>query len=133
MQKGRASGSRCSVSSGRIAGRKKYPAAIISYGYTETSTEVSDFCRDFAQMGYMAFCITVLTEVADLLTVKEYVLKLPYIDNSNLILLGFSQGGVVSGLVAAKCGNEISKLIMVFPALCISGYERRDCQSEGSN
>lgn len=129
---------------------KRYPVVIISYGFTGTFTEVVDFGKDFAQMGYMAFCIsfcdgirfdsdasvksggkntdmTVLTEVADLLTVKEYVLKLPYIDNSNLILLGFSQGGVVSGLVAAKCGNEISKLIMVFPALCISGYERRDC------
>ena len=43
---------------------KRYPAVIISYGYTETFTEVVDFCRDFAQMGYMAFCITVLTEVA---------------------------------------------------------------------
>ena len=64
MQKGRASGSRCSVSSGRIAGRKKYPAAIISYGYTEISTEVSDFCRELAQMGYITFGITVLTEVA---------------------------------------------------------------------
>ena len=106
---------------------KKYPAVIISYGYTETSTEVSDFCREFAQMGYITFGITVLTEVADLLTVKEYVKKLPYTDSSNLVLVGFDQGALASGLAAAKCGNEISKLIMVFPALSISESTKRGC------
>ena len=106
---------------------KRYPAVIISYGYTETFTEVVDFCRDFAQMGYMAFCITVLTEVADLLIVKEYVKKLPYTDNSNLVLVGFNQGGLTSGLAAAKCGNEISKLIMVFPVLGIPEHTKRGC------
>lgn len=129
---------------------KTYPAVIISHGFTGTYADVVDFCRDFAQMGYAAFCfsfcggsrcdadenvksegettdMTILTEVADLLAVKEYVQKLPYIDNKNLVLLGFSQGGFVSGLAAAKCGNEISKLIMVFPALCIPDHARRGC------
>ena len=129
---------------------EKYPAIIISHGFTGVYSDVVDFCRDFAQMGYVAFCfsfcggsrmdaeedvksegattdMTILTEVADLLAVKEYVQKLPYTDNSNLVLLGFSQGGFVSGLAAARCGEEISKLIMVFPALCIPDHARRGC------
>lgn len=129
---------------------EKYPAIIISHGFTGVYSDVADFCGDFAQMGYVAFCfsfcggsrmdaeedvksegattdMTILTEVADLLAVKEYVQKLPYTDNSNLVLLGFSQGGFVSGLAAARCGEEISKLIMVFPALCIPDHARRGC------
>lgn len=129
---------------------KSYPAVIISHGFTGIYTDVDDFCRDFAQMGYVAFgfsfCggsrfdaaadlksegettdMTILTEVADLLAVKEYVQSLPYTDNSNLVLVGFSQGGFVSGLAAAKCGDEIRKLIMVFPALCIPDHARRGC------
>ena len=129
---------------------KSYPAVIISHGFTGIYTDVDDFCRDFAQMGYVAFgfsfCggsrfdaaddlksegettdMTILTEVADLLAVKEYVQNLPYTDNSNLVLVGFSQGGFVSGLAAAKCGDEIRKLIMVFPALCIPDHARRGC------
>ncbi len=114
---------------------KSYPAVIISHGFTGIYTDVDDFCRDFVQMGYVAFCfsfcggsrfdaddsvksegkttdMTIGTEVADLLAVKEYVQSLPFTDNNNLVLLGFSQGGFVSGLAAAKCGNEIGKLII---------------------
>ena len=128
----------------------KYPAIIISHGFTGVYTDVDDFCRDFAQMGYVAFCfsfcggsrmdaaedvksegkttdMTILTEVEDLLTVKAYVQKLSYTDNSHLVLLGFSQGGFVSGLAAARSGAEISKLIMVFPALCIPDHARKGC------
>lgn len=68
---------------------KSYPAVIISHGFTGTYLDADDFCRDFAQMGYAAFCysfcggsglhadevvksegkttdMTILTEVADL-------------------------------------------------------------------
>lgn len=129
---------------------KSYPAVIISHGFTGNYTDVDDFCRDFAQIGYVAFCfsfcggsrtdtedslksegrttdMTIWTEVEDLLTVIKYVQKLPFTDNSNLVLLGFSQGGFVSGLAAAKCGDEIKKLIMVYPALCIPDHARRGC------
>ena len=129
---------------------RSYPAIIISHGFTGNYTDVEDFCRDFAQMGYAAFafsfcggsskdtpeCVksdgkstdmTIWPEVADLMAVKDYVKELSFIDKSNLILLGFSQGGFVSGLVAAACGEEIKKLIMVFPALCIPDHARRGC------
>lgn len=159
---------------------KRYPAIIVSHGFTGNYTDVEDFCKDFAKWGYAAFAfsfcggsspaedceklshvqatecqeqeaaaqtacavhdgmtenvrsegdtrdMTIWTEVEDLLAVKEYVQGLPYTDNGNLVLSGFSQGGFVSGLAAARCGEEIGKLIMVFPALCIPDHARRGC------
>jgi len=129
---------------------QKYPAAIISHGFMGNYLSMADWCRDFAGIGYMAFSfsfcgsesiprdealesdgksteMTISTEIADLLAVKDFVKKQPCIDTENLILVGGSQGGFVSGLTAAKCGTEIKKLIMIFPALCIPDHARRGC------
>lgn len=134
---------------------KKYPAIIISHGFTGNYTDVDGFCAEFARMGYVAFCfsfcggsrietddsvksegktteMTIWTEVEDLIAVKDYVKSLPFVDTENLILMGFSQGGFVSGLTAAKCGEEIKKLIMVYPALCIPDHARRGCLAGAS-
>lgn len=36
-----------------------------------------------------------------------------------IVLIGESQGGLISALTAARLGDEIDRLILVFPALCI--------------
>ena len=66
--------------------------------------------------------MSVLTEMKDLIAVKNFAKEQNYVDSENIILLGESQGGFVSGLVAAKCGAEIKKLVMIFPALCIPDH-----------
>lgn len=58
--------------------------------------------------------MSVLTEVEDLLAVKKFASQHAYVDMENLILLGESQGGFVSGLAAARCGAEVKKLVMIF-------------------
>ena len=121
---------------------KKYPAMIMSHGFTGNYTDSMVFCEEFAKMGYAAFCfsfcggtatdtdesvksegktteMSVLTEVEDLLAVKNYVQSQSFVDEKRISLMGFSQGGFVSGLTAARCGDEIEKLIMIYPALCI--------------
>lgn len=128
----------------------KYPAVIASHGFTGNYTDMTDICREFAKLGYCAFCfsfcgggktadedsvksegattdMTISTEVEDLITVKNYVKSQTFVDSRELILLGISQGGFVSGLTAAKCGEEIAKLIMIYPALCIPDHARRGC------
>ena len=132
----------------------KYPAVIASHGFTGNYLHMADFCREFARMGYCAFsfsfcgggsltdddCVksegettdmTISTEVEDLITVKNFVKSHPYIDGRKLVLMGISQGGFVSGLTAAKCGEEISKLIMIYPAFCIPDHARRGCLGGG--
>ncbi len=129
---------------------RRYLAIIVSHGFTGDYTSEESYCREFAKLGYAAFCFsfcggscdlteegrksegsttdaTIGTEVEDLIAVKDYVAGLAYVDSGNLILMGCSQGGMVSGLAAARCGKEISKLIMVYPALCIPDHARRGC------
>lgn len=135
---------------GRGAEGAGYAAVIVSHGFTGDYTEEAPYCRALARLGYAAysfsFCggsrtktpeelksdgettdATIWTEVDDLVAVKDYVKALPYIDPGNLVLMGCSQGGMVSGLAAAKCGEEIKKLILLFPALCIPDHARRGC------
>lgn len=121
---------------------RRYPAVILSHGFLGNYTSMADFGRDFARAGFVAytfsFCgsalpgepevvrsdgtstdMTISTQVKDLAAVKEYAMQQPYADAGNLILVGVSQGGYVSGLAAAKYGEEVRKLVMIFPALCI--------------
>lgn len=127
---------------------QSYPAVIASHGFLCSYKNMENWCGDFAKIGYVAFCfsfcgggslsednalksdgestkMSVLTEVEDLLTVKNFAGQHPYVDMENLILLGESQGGFVSGLAAARCGAEIKKLVMIFPALCIPDHARQ--------
>lgn len=127
---------------------KKYPVIIVSHGFLGNYASVAAFCEEFAEMGYVSYCfnfcgggkgpeegcpesdgkstdMTVMTEVEDLTAVINFAKNKPYNDHENLILMGVSQGGFVSGLTAAKYGNEISRLIMIYPALCIPDDARR--------
>lgn len=128
--------------------RRHYPAVIASHGFLCNYTNMEKWCRDFAKIGYVAYCfsfcgggslsedkafksdgestkMSVLTEVEDLLAVKDFVCQHSYVDTENLILLGESQGGFVSGLAAARCGARIKKLVMIFPAICIPDHARQ--------
>ncbi len=132
-----------------FASDRKYPVVIVSHGFMGNYKSVENYCRDFAGIGYVAFgfgfcgggCteedgiksdgdttdMTITTEVADLLAVKEYVMSQAYADRGRLVLAGVSQGGFVSGLAAARWGGEVEKLIMIYPALCIPDHARRGC------
>ena len=99
---------------------------------------VKHYAQFLAGMGYAAFCfdfcggcvmmgksdgkttdMSVLTEVSDLCAVIEYAKGLDYTDSSNILLMGCSQGGFVSALTAAKLKDQIGKLVLFYPALCI--------------
>ncbi len=129
---------------------EKYAAIIVSHGFTGVFKDMERYGSAFSREGYavytFSFCggsrnnadkelksdgdsrdMTISTEMADLLSVIKFVRELEYIDEENVILLGESQGGFVSGLVAAKCRSQIKKLIMIYPALCIPDHARRGC------
>ena len=114
------------------------PAAIVSHGFMANQKTVLHYARHLAELGYAAYCfdfnggsvagsksdgktteMSVLTEVMDLEAVINYVVSLPYIDSTRILLIGCSQGGFVSALTAAKRGKQISKLVLFYPALCI--------------
>ncbi len=59
--------------------------------------------------------MTVLNEIEDAKKIYEYVNSLPYVNK--IALLGHSQGGVVSAMLAGELGSEkISRLVLLAPA-----------------
>ena len=121
----------------RLEGENQ-PIAIVCHGFMATQGTVRQYALALAELGYAAFifdfcggCVamgksdgkttgmSVLTEVRDLEAVLAYAKAQPHVDASRILLAGCSQGGFVSALTAAKHPDEISRLVLIYPALCI--------------
>ncbi len=113
------------------------PVAIVCHGFMAYQDIVRQYAIALAEMGYAAYCfdfcggsfmncqsdgltteMSVLSEVKDLEAVISYVQSLEY-TNKDLLLMGCSQGGVVSALTASKHTGLVSKLVLFYPAFCI--------------
>lgn len=128
-------------------GAEIYPAVIMSHGFTGNYLHMADYCEAACAEGYAAFCFSfcgggsdhdapeirsdgdsrdmcISSEVADLSAVVEYAKSLPYVNAARIVLMGGSQGGFVSGLTAARYGDAVRALIMLYPALCIPDHAR---------
>lgn len=121
----------------------KLPVAIVSHMFMVNHKLTIGYARFLAEQGYLSVCydfnggglfsksdgksteMSVLTEVRDLEAVIEAVLKHEKADASRLTLMGCSQGGFVSALVAAKMGAAVEKLILFYPALSIPDDARK--------
>ncbi len=113
------------------------PIAIISHGFMANYSTTKGYAEWFANLGYAAFCfdfnggglfgksdkdttkMTIFTEAEDLKTVISYAKEQTEIDASSVTLMGCSQGGVVSALVASESTEQVEKLVLFYPALCI--------------
>lgn len=97
---------------------RKYAEALAKEGYVVFTY---DFCggASFGKSDGAFRDMSIDTEKDDLKAVIAYVETLREVDINRLVLLGASQGGFVSCLVAAEYQERISKLILLYPALCI--------------
>lgn len=102
------------------SGNKNQPIAILSHGYNGNSvynkfiakslasSEISVYAFDFCGGGTKSKSdgetndMSVITETGDLNAVIEQVKNWDWVDKENIFLIGESQGGCVSALVAAK-------------------------------
>lgn len=118
-------------------GKTDCPIAVISHGFMANQMFSQIHAQNLAKMGYAAFCfdfcggtlvgssdgdstdMSVLTEAEDLKAVIEFAKEQSYTDENELVLLGCSQGGFVSAIVAAEMKEEVDALILLYPALCI--------------
>lgn len=120
----------------------KMPAAIVSHGFASNTGFTEKYAKCFADAGYATvyfdFCgsgrsksdgesinMSVQTQKEDLSAVLNQLLKYDYVDHSKIILAGCSQGGLVSAMLAAEREEDVSKLILYYPALCIPDDARR--------
>ena len=126
---------------------KKSPAIIMSHGYLSNLHNFEYFATQFAMIGYNVFTfnfccgsdetdpelmsdgtttnLCIEGEISDLIAVYNYVSTCDYVKSDEIILWGESQGAFVSGLSAARLQEKISKLVMIFPAVCIPDHARR--------
>lgn len=130
---------------GHIYGRtgSSQPAVILSHGFLANESMCAGYAELLASQGFVTFTydfcgggpmvrsdgrtqdMTVFTEVNDLRAVLAYVQGLDWVDSTRISLLGCSQGGFVSALVAHDIPKQIHRLMLLYPALCIPDDARR--------
>ena len=116
---------------------EKQPAVILSHSSSLTHEAMKGYASAIAKMGFAAYCfdfcggsaksksdgktdeMTVFTEVEDLRAVVKTVKSLDSVDSSNVCLLGSSQGGLVSALLADECPDDFAGMILFYPAFNI--------------
>ncbi len=122
------------------AGQEAGPPVIISHGFMMTQKSVEDYAAQFSAWGYDTYTfdfvggaprngssgsmadMSVMTEAEDLRAVMDYVFAESGAEK--VILMGCSQGGLVSALTASESPELVEKLILFYPALCIPDDSR---------
>ena len=120
---------------------RRVPLIICSHGLGGSYTNELAYAEEFASHGLAVYCfdfrggggrksegsttqMSVMTEVSDLEVVLEAAKKWDFADSSKIVLLGDSQGGIVSAITAARHTEEIAGLILNFPAFLVSDAVR---------
>ncbi len=116
---------------------EKLPVAIISHGFNGTHWFGKDYFLMMQERGYMCYAfdfpsgsvksrsdnntmnMSVKDQVDDLLAIVSYFRDRPDVDVTRIVLIGESQGGLVSALAAAELSKEINQLVLIYPAFCI--------------
>ena len=116
---------------------KSKPAVILSHSSSLTHEAMAGYARQLAEKDFAAYCfdfcggsdksksegstdeMTLFTEVADLKAVVKTIKEQNFVDKDKIFLLGSSQGGLVSALVAEEISDEINGLILFYPAFNI--------------
>lgn len=112
------------------------PVAVLSHGFGSNMLLTRRFAGPFLNAGYAVvlydFCgsgsgisdgksteMTLSSEAENLRSVLDYARHLPFADPERITLGGCSQGGLISALVAAQQPEQVSRLILLYPAFCI--------------
>lgn len=111
--------------------------AIVSHGFNGTHHYSTNYFRYLNDLGYQCYAfdfacgsahsrsdnntvnMSILDEMSDLKAVINHFKAQPDIDTTRIVLIGESQGGLVTALTSAQLPNLVHKAILIFPALCI--------------
>lgn len=115
----------------------RLPVVIFSHGFSSTHMNGDSYARAMASRGYLVYAfdfrggstrsrsdgsttqMSVFTEKSDLEGVLQMVRDWDKVDKDKVFLLGASQGGMVSAMVAAEHPDQIKGLMLLYPALVI--------------
>ena len=119
------------------ASQGKHGIAIISHGFNGTHHFGRDYFATLNSLGYAVYTfdfpcgsiysksdnntmdMSVTDEKEVLKKIVKYFRSQKNIDRSHIVLIGESQGGLVSALAAAELKKQVSRLVLIYPALCI--------------
>lgn len=119
------------------SGTSKHKVAIISHGFNGSHHFGRDYFQTLNRLGYEVYTfdfpcgsvhsntdsntmnMSVLDEKECLKAIVRYFRKQKNTDKNNIVLIGESQGGLVSALAAADLKKQISALVLIYPAFCI--------------
>lgn len=115
----------------------KVPLVILSHELCGTHKNMERFAEALAGNGYAAyifdFCggsassqsdgatteMSVMTEVSDLEAILQSAQTWDFVDPNKIVLLGGSQGGIVTAITASKHIDEICGTILFYPAFIL--------------
>lgn len=114
------------------------PLVVLSHSSSLTHAAMAPYAQYLAEKGYAAYCfdfcgaceesrskgrtmeeMTVFTEMEDLEIVLAKTRALDIIDPGKVFMLGSSQGGLVTALVAEKHAADTKGMILFYPAFNI--------------
>lgn len=115
----------------------KHGVAIISHGFNGTHHFGKDYFKTLNNLGYAVYTfdfpcgsvnsqsdnntmeMSVTDEKEALKEIVAYFQKQKDTDSKKIVLIGESQGGLVSALAASELKKQVSNLVLIYPALCI--------------
>lgn len=97
----------------------------IAYAEQLASHGIAAYCFDFRGGGGSRSDgdtteMSVMTEVSDLEVIMEAAAGWEFVDENKIVLLGTSQGGITSAIAAARHTDQISGLVLMYPAFLVS-------------
>ncbi len=124
-------------------GKGPFPCVIICHGFGANLSDHEYYAEVFSENGIAAYCfdfigggeeiqsdgkmteMSVLSEADDLDCVIDGIRELDMIDQSNLFLMGGSQGGYVITYTASRRPHDIRGLIPLYPAYVIHDFVKK--------
>lgn len=115
----------------------KMPLVIFAHELGVTHATMQPFAEKLAEKGIASYVfdfrgggaksqsagktteMSVMTEVADMEEILAAVKKWDFVDQDKIIIIGGSQGGMVSALTAARNADKIAGLVLFYPAFVI--------------
>ena len=115
----------------------RLPVAIIAHGFNGDHKFGRNYFDTLCALGYRCYTfdfpcgstksrsdantmnMSVKDEESDIKAIVRHFMASDDTDTTGIVLIGESQGGLVSALAAADLRDKVSRLVLVYPALCI--------------
>lgn len=119
------------------------PLIVIAHGFGASHEFGQPYAEALAAEGYLCYCfdfcgggnrsrsdgkttqMSIFTERDDLTAVLTQMRQRTDVDTAHVVLLGESQGGLVSAMTAAARPELVERIILFYPAFCIPDDSRR--------